>query len=110
MFKPVSLIPGKEIDAPGADLRGAQKVEQYRLGEKALYLPEGLKWNYVPRAEILRAEEAHRTVSAGHCVTVELKMPTLQLETSAGPMTLTLEKSESARTLLRALGGKDCAQ
>ena len=106
MFKPVSLIPGKEIDDPGADLRGAQKVEQYRLGAKALYLPEGLRWNYIARAEILSAKDAHRTVSAGHCVTVELRMPTVQLETSAGPMILTLEKPESAQTLLAALGGK----
>ena len=107
MFKPVSLIPGKEIENPGADLRGAQRVEQYRLGEKALYLPEGLRWNYIPRAEIQSAKDAHRTVSAGHCVTVELKMPTLQLETSAGPMTLTLEKPASVQTLIKALGGKD---
>ena len=106
MFKPNCLIPGKEIENPAEDFRGAQRIEQYRAGEKAIYLPEGLRWNYIPLSEIRSADEAHRVISAGHCVTVREERPALKLETSAGPMTLNLEKVESREKLLAVLGGK----
>lgn len=107
MFKPTALIPGAEIDDPSEDFRSAQRIEQYRIGKAALYIPAGLRWNYIPFSAIRSAAEAHRTVSAGHCVTVEMKMPMLELETSAGRMTLNLEKAESLQKLLDAIGGKE---
>lgn len=107
MFKPTSLIKGAEINDPSGDLRAAQRIEQYRVGREALYLPAGLRWNYIPLSQIRSAGQAHRTVSAGHCVTVEMKMPTLSLETSAGPMTLNLEKPESLQKLLAAIGPRE---
>lgn len=106
MFKPAPLTPGAEIDDPSADFRSAQRIEQYRIGKAALYIPAGLRWNYIPLSAIRSAAEAHRTVSAGHCVTVEMKMPTLELETSAGPVTLTLEKAESLQKLVEAIGSR----
>lgn len=106
MFKPKCLIPGKEIENPSEDYRAAQKVEQYRIGGQALYLPEGLRWNYIPLSEIQSVGGAHRVVSAGHCVTVREERPTLKLETAAGPITLNLEKPESLNRLLGILNSK----
>ena len=48
MFEPKCLIPGKEIENVKADFRSAKRVEQYRIGQLALYMPEGLRWNYIP--------------------------------------------------------------
>ncbi len=107
MFKPTALIAGAAIEDPAEDFRGAQRIEQYRLGQEALYIPAGLRWNYIPLSAVLSAGESHRTVSGGHCVTVEMKMPALELETSAGPMTLNLEKPESLRKLLAAFGSRE---
>ena len=107
MFKPNSLIAGAEIGDPSGDFRAAQKIEQYRVGKEAIYLPAGLRWNYIPFSAIRSVGEAHRTVSAGHCVTVEMKMPALSLETSAGPMTLNLEKPESLQKMLDAVGPRN---
>lgn len=106
MFKPTALIAGAEIDEPSVDFRSAQRIEQYRISKAALYMPAGLRWNYIPLSAIRSAGEAHRTVSAGHCVTVEMKMPTLELETSAGPMTFNLEKAENLQKLLEAIGSR----
>ena len=106
MFKPTALIEGAVIDDLSEDFRAAQRIEQYRVGKSALYIPAGLRWNYIPLSAIRSAGESRRTVSAGHCVTVEIKTPVLELETSAGPMTLNLEKPDSLRKLLDAIGNR----
>ena len=103
MAVPETLIPGKVIDGVKEDFRAAKRVEQYRLGQAAVYLPAGLRWNYIPRSEILQTSASHRTVSAGHCVTVEVRTPSLELATPAGSFELHLEKQASLDTLLAAL-------
>ena len=103
MFTPTCLIEGKEIENAREDLRSARKVEQYRISGKALYLPEGLRWNYIPLSEIRQTDESYRVISAGHCVPVREKRPELDLMTAAGPIHLQLEKQESMRLILDAL-------
>ena len=103
MFVPETLIPGKTIDDVKADFRAAERMEQYRLGKNAVYIPAGLKWNYIPRSEIRQAVSSHRTVSAGHCVTVQVRTPSLELLTDSGPIELHLEKEASLEKFLTAL-------
>ena len=103
MFAPVCLVEGKEIVNIREDFRSARKVEQYRISGKALYLPAGLRWNYVPLSEIRQADESFRVISAGHCVPVREKRPELDLMTPSGPIHLQLEKQESMRLILEAL-------
>ena len=103
MFAPVCLVEGKEIENIREDFRFARKVEQYRISGKALYLPAGLRWNYVPLSEIRQADESFRVISAGHCVPVREKRPELDLMTPSGPIHLQLEKQESMRLILEAL-------
>ncbi len=97
------LIPGKELADVKEDFRAARKVEQYRLGSRALYLPRGLSWEYIPLAEIHSGEQSHRVISAGHCVTVREEKPAVDLRTEAGPLTLNLEKKASMQVVLDAL-------
>ena len=106
-MKFVCLLSGKELADAKEDFRAAKKLEQYRLGEKAVYLPRGLSWNYIPVSEIRRAEQTHRVISAGHCVTVREEKPAVDLETEQGVFTLNLEKPASAAAVLEALGLKE---
>ncbi len=106
MFTPETLLPGKTVGNVKDDFRQAERIEQYRLGEEAVYIPAGLRWNYIPRREILSATPSRRTVSAGHCVTVEVRTPLLELETSAGRFDLNLQKESSLKAFLTALGPK----
>lgn len=103
MARFTSLLEGKEIRTPEEDFRKAKKVEQYRIGERAVYLPAGLRWNYLPLAEIREAEEAHRAVTAGKCVAVTERRPTLWLKTEGGTVTLDLERPASLPLLLEAI-------
>lgn len=104
MAKFNSLIPGAEITGAAEDFRGALKVEQYRVGKEAVYLPAGFKWEYIPTAAITAAEDSHRNITAGHCVTVTERKPAVELTTAAGGFTLKLEKQDSVGRILDALG------
>ena len=106
MFTPESLIPGTTITDAKKDLRDAERIEQYRLGREAVYIPAGLKWNYIPRSAIQSASSSHRTISAGHCVTVEVKTPSLEIVTSEGNFDLHLEKKGSLERFLEVLNAK----
>ena len=100
MFKPTSILEGKTIDAPEADFRAAKRVEQYRISDKALYIPVGLKWTYLPLSAVESVEESHRCVVAGKCVAVEEKRPSLALRAGGKDFSFNLEKPASLKTLL----------
>ena len=101
-FRP--LIENCCIDDPAGDFRNAQKVEQYRVGELALYMPAGFKWDYLPYDAVESLEESHRNISSGKCVSVTEKKPVVNLNTRAGVIKLNLEKMDSVGKILNALG------
>ena len=100
MARFTSMVSTSELADPSADFKTAKRVEQYRISPSALYIPCGLAWKYIPLSEIEKAEESHRTVSAGHCVTVELRRPALEVTFKGGEASLNLEKPDSLQTLL----------
>lgn len=107
MATPICLIKGKEIEDPKEDLRAAVRVEQYRVGKAALYLPQGLRWAYVPLREITRAEQSHRIISGGHCVTVREEKPAVDISFGGETLTLNLEKPASMQSILDAIHGRE---
>ena len=103
MFTPTSKIEGKEIRDVRSDFKSAVRVEQYRLGQNALYLPEGLRWKYIPLSEIQNVEESFRVISAGHCVPVREKRPEIDISFSGQTLHLQLEKQESMQKILEGI-------
>ena len=103
MAAPIPMIPGMTVENVKEDFRTAAKVEQYRISQNALYLPEGLRWKYLPLAAIEKAEESFRVISAGHCVPVREKRPALDLTTEAGIVHLQLEKQENLQKITAVL-------
>lgn len=109
MAVPSCMIPGKTIDNLSEDFRSAVKVEKYRFGKEALYVPEGLRWKYLPYAAIEKAEESFRVISAGHCVPVREKRPEIDLATENGTVHIQLEKQDSLRKVMGFLKPSDSA-
>ncbi len=103
MPKLISLITGTEVEGITEDFRSAQKVEQYRLGKKALYIPEGFSWNYIPLHSVKKADKSFRVISGGHCVPFREKRPELDLDTEIGTIHLQMEKESSMQIVLEAL-------
>ena len=104
MAKFNSLVPGVEIENAAEDFRGALKIEQYRIGKAAVFLPTGFKWEYVPLSAVVSADGSHRSVTAGHCVTVTERKPAVVLMTGAESFTLNLDKIVSVQKILDAIG------
>ena len=103
MFTPTCLIEGKSIPDPSGDFRSAKRVEQYRVSSLAIYIPSGLRWTYIPVSEIREIGESHRVVSAGKCVSVVEHRPVLEVRTDGDTYKLSLEKTASMETLLKAV-------
>ena len=104
MAKFNSLVPGVKIENAAEDFRAALKTEQYRIGREAVYFPAGFRWEYVPLSAVVSADGSHRSVTAGHCVTVTERKPAVVLVTDVGSFTLNLEKVESVEKILEAIG------
>ena len=100
-FRP--LIENCVIDDPTVDFSKAQKVEQYRVGALALYIPAGFKWDYLPFSAVDNAEESHRNISSGKCVSVTEKKPVVDLNTTTGVIKINLEKPDSVGKILDAI-------
>ena len=102
----LKCLTGHPLPDAAADFRSARRVEQYRVSTLALYLPEGLRWNYIPLADITEAVDSFRVISAGHCVPVREKRPELDLAVGAETVHLQLEKQESMDRILAAITRK----
>ena len=107
MAKFSCLLPGKELLELKEDFRDGFRIEQYRLGKLALYLPRGLSLEYIPLEALDKAERSHRVISAGHCVTVREEKPAVDLTAGEKQFTLNLEKQASVRLILQALKGEE---
>lgn len=97
------MVNGKDLPGAAEDFRSAKRIEQYRIGNAALYLPEGLRWKYIPLSAIDRAESSFRVISAGHCVPVREKRPELDLTVGTETVHLQLEKEASMQAILDSL-------
>ena len=102
-FTPSCMLDGMEIENVKEDFRDAQRIEQYRVSKTALYIPDGMRWKYIPLKAISQMEESFRVISAGHCVPVREKRPELDLITEAGTVHISLEKQASMQKLLEIL-------
>ena len=103
MARYTSLIPGVKIENAAEDFKNALKIEQYRLGKQALYFPAGFAWDYLPLSAVESVEGTHRSVTAGHCVTVTERKPAVEFKTAAGSFQFNLEKQANMQKVLDAI-------
>ncbi len=103
MFTPKCMLDGQEIENVKEDFREAKRIEQYRVSKAALYIPKGMRWNYIPLSAISQVNESFRVISAGHCVPVREKRPEVDLMTEVGKVHISLEKQESMQKLMEIL-------
>ena len=103
MPKLICIVEGKGLSNAAEDFRAARRVEQYRVSDAALYIPEGFRWNYIPFDSIDHVDESFRVISAGHCVPVREKRPELDLSVGGKVIHLQLEKQSSMQAVLDVL-------
>ena len=75
-----TLCPGVTIEDPKADLSGAVKLGNVRIGQKGVYLPAiPMGAQYVPIAALERAWSQKGTLSTSGCCGVQLPMYVVRL-------------------------------
>ena len=99
---------GCTVADPGRDRRKAQAIEQYYLGEEAIYMPgPGFGWRYLPYSEIRGVIPGRETLKEETLlVNFEREKPTLRLIYQGGAQILSLESSKNAETMLGILKSK----
>lgn len=101
LTKFIPVIRDAQLDDPGADFRRAHPLEQYRVGEKALYIPDGFfKWKYIPKREIhgvirSKVTQTGHSKIAPYCVT----KPMVRIMYHDGFVCLDMEHERNAQLL-----------
>lgn len=107
LFQLKSLSRSCVLEDAAADYRAAQKVEQYRVGNEALYI-SGLPNNrYLPFAALSRVLAKDTSISPGGCCGTQLPMVCLRL-TYDGEFSqnFLFESWTSVNKVLEKIGGR----
>ena len=72
------------------DFKKSVRVEKFRIGEKAVYIPAGFSWKYLLKKDIDKV--------------IKGKAPAIRLRHRSGEEILELEKEKSAQKALELLG------
>lgn len=105
IFGYAPIRPGSTINNPGKDARGARVIEQYRISDRALYVPEkGLAWRYLPLDAIRGVIPGHE-VEEENSVMAEYRVekPTIRVIYQGGVEVLKLERRKNADMLFNLL-------
>lgn len=88
------------------DFRNSVRVEKFRIGEKAVYIPAGFSWKYLLKKDILSVRKCKWLIRSENGVAPwAMEAPALRLAHSGGEAILELEKEKSAQKALALLGG-----
>ena len=99
-----SLCPEVTLPNPQADLKTAQRVEQYRFSRQAIYRKAFPGGCYLPFAAIDRAWAQDSALSLTGCCGKQLPVVVLRIRTRDGFYeNFTFEKRASAERVLAAL-------
>ena len=102
-FRP--LLPAFEMEDPRKDFKKSRVIEQFHLGDRALYIPDkGLSWRYLPLDRIkgvIPGKESRDEDSAMGGYHIEL--PTIRVIYEGGVEVLTMESRRQAEELFALL-------
>ncbi|MCR5100430.1 MAG: hypothetical protein K6B41_03640 [Butyrivibrio sp.] len=63
-----ACVPGYESDNAQQDFKNSTKYEKFRLGNEAVFIPDGFGWKYFPLSRVKNAKKVKRTVSSDNGV------------------------------------------
>lgn len=99
VFPPEPLETCAPIENAGADIKLSEKIEKYRISDKAVYIPCGLKWQYLPLSEIKAVNPAINLVTAESCSGFEAQLPALRVEYGGEKLYMEFNKKDAAEKM-----------
>ena len=100
-FRPAA--DGIEPRDVGEDFRSSRRLEKYRLGKTALYIPAGFGWEYLPLSDISSIRRITRVIQSENGVCpFAMEVPGVRLYYHGKDMVLETEKEKSAAAVMAA--------
>lgn len=84
LFAPTPVLPSATVSGAAADLRSAVHRGQYRLGQKALFLPALPSWEYLPYTAVRKAYVRTKTTASHGGSGAVLTSPVVVVEFEGG--------------------------
>ena len=108
MFERFEPQPGcAPVSDAAADWKQATRTGQYRLGDRAVFWPDG---RYVPRTEITQAAVTTKTIATRGCCGMTLPNPAVSFFAGGKKYLLLADSKKQAEQLAAALGGGNGAE
>ena len=83
------------------DFRNSVRVEKFRIGEKAVYIPAGFSWKYLLKEDIRSVRKCKWLIRSENGVAPwAIEAPALRLAHAGGETILELEKEKNAQKAL----------
>lgn len=83
------------------DFKKSKRVEKYRIGEKAVYIPAGFSWKYLLKEDIQLVRKGKWLIQSENGVApFSMEAPALRLRHPGGESVLELEKEKNAEKAL----------
>lgn len=108
MLRP--LIPSDEApkeDFLKEDFKKSLRVEKFRIGKKAVYIPAGFFWKYLLKEDIRLVIKGRWLIQSDNGIApFSMEAPALRLRHPGGETVLELEKEKNALKALELIGCK----
>ena len=96
----------RKLEEAQEDCKAARRIDRYRVGEKALYLPYGFGWKYILKEDIIDVETSHANIRQKGCMATPLRIPAAVVTTKFGAEKLVFDRVKSLDLLVEALTGR----
>ncbi len=105
IFEMKPLLPWAEMESPREDLKKAKTIEQYKVGERAIFIPERMmSWSYIPFTEIITLITEQIPEEAGdHIEQFTRRRPLVRVMYKGGAEVLYLDHQQNADRLIRLI-------
>ena len=89
------------------DFRKSRRIEKYRIGEAAVYIPAGFAWKYLLLEDIQEVIRGRWFIQSDNGIApFAMEAPAIRLRFTDGEEILRLEKQKNAAALLTLLEEK----
>lgn len=87
------------------DFKKSVRVEKFRIGEKAIYIPAGFSWKYLLKEDVRSLKKGKWFIQSENGVApFAMEAPALRLQHAGGETILELEKEKNAQKALDLIG------
>ena len=95
------LLTGATLADPKEEFKNSKRFEKYRMSSRALFIPAGFAWNYLPLKEITRFKKVTRFITSDNGVCpFSMEAPGIRIHYRDAEDLIEVEKDKNAEAML----------